>query len=198
MLTEKLKTPVKIALTGGISCGKSQTLKIFQKLGYLTLEADKLIKKIYQTDEIIAKFTQHWGKDIISKKKVNLKNLAKIIFNSKKEMAWLKKTIYPILLKEILSICPKRYPSSIIEIPLLFENNWQKYFDFTICVWANDERQKELLKKRQWTQQNFKLRQAHQINKSLKLQLADFGIINHFSKKILQKQCKQIVYTIRN
>ena len=184
---------ISLALTGGIACGKSEALKIFQLLGFHSLQADLLVKEIYQEKEIKSSFFERWGKSVFSKNSIDYSQLAKIIFSKKEELLWLEEQVYPRLLKKIFLI-KKKYPVNIIEVPLLFEKYWEKYFDKSICVWANDEKQKEYLKKKNWHFEEFHKREKFQISKAEKLEKADFAIINHFSKEILKKQCQEIVY----
>jgi dephospho-CoA kinase len=70
-----------IALTGGISTGKSTTCNLFKLHGFLTIDADKIAHKLL--DENSAKIAEMFGSQYIDKDgKVIRKELGKIIFSN--------------------------------------------------------------------------------------------------------------------
>src|SRR5438045_9509371 len=72
---------LRIALTGGIACGKSTVLKLFQQQDLdriFTLSADSLVHKLYQTGSpVYQQVVQEFGEGILTpEKKIDRGKLA--------------------------------------------------------------------------------------------------------------------------
>ncbi len=185
-----------IALTGGVGCGKSTTLKIFSQLGWSIFDSDKECHKLYdgQNPNFVKNLIQKFGSDILLDGKVSRKLIAEKVFNNNKDLEWLNSNIHPIILKKI----KEQYSISqnkrlICDIPLLFECGWEHLFDYTISVWSSMSVQVNRLKnKRQWDKEKIKKRLDNQMSIDVKLRNSSFGIINNSSPQLIEKQCKII------
>ncbi len=72
-----------IALTGGISTGKSTVCNLFKLHGFLTIDADKIAHRLL--DENSHKIATMFGEQYVENGKVLRKELGKIIFSNDKE-----------------------------------------------------------------------------------------------------------------
>ena len=191
----------KIGLTGGIGCGKSTVLEIFETLGCLTIDTDAICHEIYESSNTFrTNIISRWGNNILDKKNnIIRKEIAKKVFSDKKELKWLNNLIHPLIFEEV-EIRTNKASSDIniiiYDVPLLFEVNWENLFSIIISIWSPFAIQKERLKKRNWDSLEITNRINSQYSNDLKLEKADFGIVNSDSKELLLKQCKYILSKI--
>ena len=81
----------------------------------------------------------------------------------------------------------------VLDVPLLFENGFNRYADWTVVVKSKEEQQLARAGKGlRLTPQQIKARLAHQMPIAEKIRRADFIIDNSGTKKQTQKQVKRI------
>ncbi len=138
-----LKIPV-VAITGGIASGKSTIVKYLQDKKIATICADQLVKTIYQKptslDFIKATFPQVTTD---GGKKIDFTKLRDLAFNDTIILTKLQNFLYPQM-EEAFKAALKNFqnPEFILyDIPLLFENKMEKYFDINILVYCNEATQ---------------------------------------------------------
>lgn len=192
------KKNLKLGLTGGIGCGKSTVLKIFESLGCLTIDTDLICHDIYNNNNEFKNLVlKRWGNSIIDKyEKIIRKKIAKIVFRDKNELEWLNNSIHPLISNEVerkVSEASSDFNIIIYDVPLLYEVKWEKMFSSIISVWAPLHTQIERLKARNWTIDEINSRLKSQYSVDLKLELSDYGIINSGSIELLKQQCKYIL-----
>jgi dephospho-CoA kinase len=192
---------LKIGLTGGIGCGKSTVLDIFKSFDCLTIDTDAICHNIYANNENFKKqLISRWGNNILNKNNNILrKEIAKKVFNDKNELKWLNNLIHPLIFEEIemrTINASSDIKLIIYDVPLLFEVNWENIFKIIISVWSPPTVQKERLKKRSWDRKEIENRINSQYSNDIKLERADYGIINSSTKELLIKQCKYILSKI--
>ncbi|MFA6118318.1 MAG: dephospho-CoA kinase [Parachlamydiales bacterium] len=181
----------KLAITGGISSGKTQALKIFKKLGSYTVNTDKIAHKLLDTKNIKNKIIKIFGKEIQKKDKIDRKRLAKIVFENENRLYQLEKILHPQILDEIKTeyekIKNKDYLFFVVEIPLLFEIKAEKFFDVIITVSAKDSIAKKRYKYKDYVQ-----RKKRQMSLKEKAKLSDYVIRNNLDLSNLEKNIKKI------
>ena len=63
----RLASVLKVGLTGGIACGKSQFLREFHKLGVYTIDADEIAHRAILPDtSAYQEILDHFGKEILA------------------------------------------------------------------------------------------------------------------------------------
>ena len=89
---------IKIGITGSLASGKSTVAKIISAKKYPLFDADKTVRKIYQTNIFKIKVSKKFK----FKNKKNIKSkLKKIISINKKTLLELEKIIHPIVRQKI-------------------------------------------------------------------------------------------------
>lgn len=139
-----------IGLTGGIATGKSSASHILSHQGFAIIDADKLVKKIYQRAEVIQRIREHYPTSINSDGKIDFSDLRKIAFQKTKELKKIESLIYQYLPGEFFLAKQEfqDFPVLFYDIPLLFEKNLKDQFDLTVLVYAPREVQIERVMKR--------------------------------------------------
>jgi dephospho-CoA kinase len=136
-----------IGLTGGIGSGKSTAAQFFRELGISVIDADQLTRQLVAPNQpSLEKIVQHFGPTILQQDgTLNRAELRSIVFESPKERLWLENLLHPLVKKLILQqaelVSSEKY--QIVEIPLLFEANFQDAVDRVLVIDAPDEIQKE-------------------------------------------------------
>lgn len=176
-----------IGLTGGFGTGKSSVLKLFKKLGAHTVDSDKLVANILKRPVIINKLAKILGKEVSLKRNGRLvlkkKRVADIIFSDPEKRKAVEKIIHPEVLKEIKAVTKMIYSKEkeatiVVEVPLLFETGFDKYFDKTIVVYCNKETAINRLMKKGFSREEALKRIHAQMPISKKRKLADYSINN--------------------
>ncbi|MEG2487754.1 dephospho-CoA kinase [Anaerorhabdus sp.] len=130
----------KVAITGTIGSGKSECSKLIKKLGFSVFNCDEEVHKMYLNthpayQEIVNLFPTCVHEDGIHRNEI-----AKIIFSEDEKKKKLEKLIYHYLLPQLLyAMENEKKPIFFAEVPLLFENGWDKYFDECMFVKTRDE-----------------------------------------------------------
>ena len=119
-----------IGLTGSIAVGKSKVLEILKDLSYKTVNMDDISHEVLNYDDIRSKIASMISVDVVINNKVDRKKLSSIVFNDKKKLEILNNIIHGKIIEEMINIINNNKEEIlIIEVPLLFELNLEKYFD---------------------------------------------------------------------
>ena len=191
---------ILIGLTGTIGSGKTFALNFFKSKKITVFSADDEVKKILESkivkDKIYKKFP-----DTFSKKKINKKKLALIVFSDRKKLRSLEKVIHPLVKKKKNLFLNRNKNKEIIimEIPIIFEKKNKKNYDYIILMDVNKKIQRQrIIKRKNMTPQLFEKILSNQISNK-KRKDADFVINNNDSKdktkQILNKTLVKILST---
>ena len=117
----------KIAITGGLSCGKSSVCRIFKELGAYVISADEVVHQLLSpTTNLGRQVISLLGADIVVDKQIDRSKIAKKVFKQPALLQSLENLLHPAVRDEI----EKQYqqianqpspPLFVVEIPLLFE-----------------------------------------------------------------------------
>ncbi|MQS51406.1 dephospho-CoA kinase [Companilactobacillus mishanensis] len=142
-------------LTGSIATGKSTVLEILKSRGCIVYDADQVAREIVEPGTPgLEQIAEHFGDRILnSDGSLNRAKLGKIVFNNSDELQALTQITGPIIRKNIVQTIEKVRNSSdkkiyFFEIQLLFEANYQDYFNATITVYVKPQQQLQRLMER--------------------------------------------------
>ena len=189
---------LQIAVTGSIGSGKSFILKSCRNiLKAKTISSDEMVHQLYKEDEIIFNAVKNLFPDAISKNVIDRQKLGEIVFNDPQKRKTLQDIVYPRLRskrEELLKLYRRQgVRICFFEIPLLFENNMQKNFDYVITVYCSKYIQKQrVLKRKKMSGQKFNAILAAQMPVSKKLAKSSFAINTGRSKAVTLKKLIEI------
>ena len=115
----------RIALTGGIACGKSLLAKFLRELGVEIIDADDIVHELVLEDE--------------------RRRIADEIFRDPTKRKELEARIHPLVRARLASFAAQSptlssEPEFRMEIiPLLFECHWEPDYDIIICVSSDQQ-----------------------------------------------------------
>ncbi|MEO2281705.1 dephospho-CoA kinase [Pseudoalteromonas pernae] len=130
-------TPWVLGLTGGIGSGKSTASKRFGELGIDIVDADKVARQVVEPGtQGLTKIAARYGDDILTpEKELDRAKLREIIFSNNEEKAWLNALLHPMIRTEMFAQLNQAQSDYVIlEAPLLFENNLDKYCSRTLLI----------------------------------------------------------------
>jgi dephospho-CoA kinase len=168
---------MKIALTGGIACGKSNVAQLFEQLGAEVISLDELSRQVVVPGSAgLSELVDCFGDDILTvDKTLNRKILQEILLKNKANQQLIEDILHPKILEKMqmeIENCKKQL--IIIEIPLLVEKNLAYLFDRAIIVECNEENQlKRLIKREKIDKNSAKTLISAQTSHSNRLKLAD-------------------------
>ncbi|BAF61202.1 dephospho-CoA kinase [Candidatus Vesicomyidisocius calyptogenae] len=135
---------IKIALTGGIACGKSKVSQILSNLGLDIISLDKLAQKIVKPNTIeLKELIKHFGDDILNTNtSLNRSILRKILLEKKSNQKLIEAILHPrILIRMENEIRKLKAKLVVVEVPLLAEKNLTHLFNRAIIINCNKEQQ---------------------------------------------------------
>ncbi|MEM1282240.1 MAG: dephospho-CoA kinase [Chlamydiota bacterium] len=189
----------KVAVTGGVSCGKSQLCLFLKELGAYVVSTDKIVHQLLSPETDLGKKVTHLlGPEIIENNKIDRKAVAKKVFGNHELLKSLEMITHPEVFQEVekqYEQCRKEkdHPLFVVEIPLLFEVGSEGWFDTTITVSANEADCIERFEASTGLSKNsYYQRMARQLPPNEKVALADIASTNDGSLEDLRYEAKKI------
>ena len=185
---------MKIAITGSIGSGKSTVLKILEEKGYKCYSCDKINAELLKYPNKGYELIKIHFKECVNDREVDRKALSDIVFKDKKALDTLNSLMHPLILDEILK---KKDDPLFVEVPLLYESGFDRYFDHALLVYTSDEIALERLLDRGLEKEEALRRLDNQMSVEKKLKRADHAIDNSFDldtlKFSVEKWLKEIL-----
>ncbi len=190
--------PLKIGLTGGIAAGKSEALKVFERLGAATLSSDAVVHELLESQELRDRLSARWGPEVVAKGKIDRAKIGEVVFADPDQLAWLEAQIHPLVqarTAEWLLSLPVETEVAVVEVPLLFEVAGERPFDTTISVVTSDEVRRERAAARGHALVDE--REARQLTQAEKAERADHVIENDGSVEDLEQALSGLLEKLR-
>jgi len=187
---------MKVGLTGGIACGKSEVLKMFAEKGWQTRSADEMVHNLLDHDEKVrGAIAEKFGKDVINEAgQLDKARMADIVFQNPGRRKWLEDLLHP-LVREGWTAAIAQAPSLnwIVEIPLLFEKKLETHFDLVVCLECSPKIQLQRLCSRGLNEADARARISSQAPLSEKIEKSDIVLSNNGSLNFLRKQVQLLL-----
>ena len=183
-----------IALTGGISTGKSTVCNLFKLHGFLTIDADKIAHKLL--DENSHKIATVFGEQYVENGKVLRKELGKIIFSNEENKLKLEALLHPLIKEEIIKeskVFEEQNKPYFVDIPLFFEKMHYPIPKSLVIYTPKDLQIDRLMKRDKIDEAEAKLKISNQMDIEEKRKLADMVIDNSKDLKHLQNEVERII-----
>jgi dephospho-CoA kinase len=145
-------TTLKIALTGGIACGKSSVSQIFKKLGVPIIDLDVLARIVVEPNtQGLSELVLQFGEGILNDDKtLNREALRQQLFENKVNQQIVEQILHPKILEKMqMNIEKLNAHLVVVEVPLLVEQNLSPLFDRAIVVDCSEKNQLKRLLKRE-------------------------------------------------
>jgi dephospho-CoA kinase len=134
--------PALIGLTGGVAAGKSEALRILDRLGAETFSTDAATHELLGEEAVRDRLVERWGSEVAPGGTVDRGRVASIVFERPEELSWLESVLHPLVGERVIAwrrALPDDAAVAVVEVPLLFEGRMAEMFDATLAVVAADE-----------------------------------------------------------
>jgi dephospho-CoA kinase len=189
---------LKVALTGGIACGKSLVGTFLADLGWEVCDADDLAHDAMRPGgPAYAGVVRAFGRGIVESETgmIDRGRLAAIVFADPASLRKLNAIVHPHVRnawRDWLQSPEAKRRSGIVIIPLLYEADVGREWDVVVCVNASRRTQIARLLKRGLTTGDAERRIDAQLPAFAKMARADFVVVNDGSREALQMQVAKV------
>ncbi len=130
---------IYVAVTGGIGSGKSTVIGMIRKMGYPVFSADEISRTIYADPRIQEKIKRRFP-ECISEMGIDRAKLSGIVFSDKDRLEMLNSITHPAIMENLFLEMEKSTSVLVFaEVPLLFEEGYERRFDQVIVVLRDRE-----------------------------------------------------------
>ncbi len=187
---------MRLGITGGIGCGKSTVARAFEQRGFRRLDSDRIVRDQVLTEPaVVAAIAARCGPAVLDANgQIHRPRLAERVFADDAERAWLEHLTHPLVFAAWrAAFATEPAARWAVEVPLLFEQRLEKWFDFTICVACAPAQQLARLEQRGLPRALAGQRISKQLPLTRKIELSDFVLWNEGSPSFLEAQVDRLV-----
>lgn len=193
---------LKIALTGGIACGKSLAGEMLRKAGVPVCETDAIGHAVLEDDAGVRQaLEREFGGGVLGANgRIDRAALGRMVFTDARKRERLNALTHPAILTRTaawVQAQARTQPCVVVIIPLLYEIGAEQEWDRVICVAAPEADQLRRLEERGLSRDEARARIAAQMSQAAKMERADFVIYNSGSVELLEEQVNQVMRKLR-
>ena len=194
-----------VGLTGGISSGKSTVSSYFKQLEIPVIDADEVARKVVEPNSQGAReIRKTFGSDVFEEDgSLNRQKLGSLIFSNAENRQKLDDLLQPLIkimiLDEIEEYRQKGENMIVLDLPLLFEKQYEELCEEIIVVYIPKELQLErLMRRNQYTKQEALSRIDSQLSIEEKRKRATVLLDNQGTIQQLYHQVEQWLVETKN
>ena len=196
------KRPLHIGLTGSIGMGKSETAKMFARLGIPVYDADAAVHRLYSKGGAAVAPIEAAFPGTVKDGAVDRAELSKHVTGNPEATAKLQAIVYPLMVGERKRFLDAAAASDadlvVFDIPLLFETKGEGAMDAVVVVSAPSHIQRErVLARPGMTEEKFAYLHSRQMPDEEKRAKAHFVVVTDKGLEHAFDQVKMIVATLR-
>jgi dephospho-CoA kinase len=188
-----------LGLTGSMGGGKSTASRFFVEEGFRLLDSDRIVREeLLTAPDVVVQIAARFPTAVSAQNQVQRPVLAGFVFSNEANRLWLEGLLHPLIYmkwREAFASAPQ--DDWVVEVPLLFEQNLENWFDFTVCVATSSTNQLARLLERGITQSLAEQRISTQLPLCQKIEKADFVLLNDGSLEALHLQVKHLANRFR-
>lgn len=121
---------MKIAVIGGIGCGKSEVMLAFERAGYVTLSADKINAELWNDEAYLNTLKINFPEAVIDGV-ITRATLGAVVFGDYDKLQKLNNISHPLIIGKIMDTTADNLA---VELPLALESGILDTFDKVIMV----------------------------------------------------------------
>ena len=194
-----------VGLTGGISSGKSTVSSYLKQLKIPVIDADEVARKVVEPNSQGAReIRKAFGSDVFEEDgSLNRQKLGALIFSNTENRKKLDELLQPLIkimiLDEIEEYRQKGETMIVLDLPLLFEKQYEELCEEIIVVYIPKELQLErLMRRNQYTKQEALSRIDSQLSIEEKRKRATVLLDNQGTIQQLYHQVEQWLVETKN
>jgi dephospho-CoA kinase len=193
---------VRIAVTGGIACGKSRMAEYLEACGIPVCDADAVAHRVLEPGgEAYAEVVEAFGPRVLGGDgEIDRVALGEIVFSDPRQMARLNGLVHPAVKAKIGHWLDAQTalltPRVAVVAPLLFEAGMAEGWDAVVCVGCSPALQQSRLMERGIDAEGCVRRIEAQMGLAQKMAQSDFVIWNETSVAALEQQIDDVLKAI--
>lgn len=198
----------RICVTGGIACGKNLAGATLARLGVPVIDADQVCHTMMQSGRpLFKRLVAAFGKGIVGRDgEIDRRFLGRRVFADEKELQRLNRLVHPGVRRAIEAwiveqagggAAARRLGIIAALVPLVYEVQWERAWDWIICVGAPTSVQVERLKLRGLTEAAARVRITAQWSVEEKMRRADYVVFNGGTLECARRQTVRIFEDIK-
>lgn len=135
----------KVAVTGRLGVGKSAVCQFFKELGAQTANADTIVHHLLSSSpKIQHQVIELLGEGVVVEGAIDRSKIAELVFADQTKLKQLEAILHPAvretLQNQFQEAAKNKIPLIVVEVPLLYEANFDPLFDQAIVVTSSKER----------------------------------------------------------
>ena len=187
---------MRVAITGGIACGKTLFSRALKQLGAELLDADDVVHRLEAPGgAAVPDLVRLFGSSVLDEHGgINRAVLAERVFSDPEARRQVNAVVHPLVRTALRRWLEE--PSDtlrIVVIPLLFEAGWTDDWDIIICLVSNEALQRErLMRFRGLTDEQARKRIAAQMPVAEKAARSHLVVHNDADAEALAREAKKV------
>ena len=173
---------IKLAITGGIGCGKSVVSRIMEIAGVPVYDCDSRAKSLMVSDASIVKSLKKMFGDECDREdgSLNRQYVASCIFTNKTNIERMNALVHPAVKKDFQQWAVRQYSDVVaVETAILYESGMIDTVDKVLVVWAGRETAiARTMSKSGMSRMQVEDRMRNQMTTDELLLLSDYSIYN--------------------
>ena len=205
-----------IGIAGGVASGKSAVTQFLAELGGLVLNADQMAHEILRQPEVVDLLVDHFGSQILSTtpdqeptpssgkddreegRVLDRSMIAKQVFGDTVQHKSNRQFLESVVQSRVRERLHREIETwkkgngtktfLVLDVPLLFERDWDQFCDFILMVDTPEAKRKENAARRGWSVDDWRSREQNQLSVSEKRDRATHLIPNDSSLNDLKSR----------
>jgi dephospho-CoA kinase len=186
-----------LGIAGDVGAGKSTVCRLFEGHGAVALDADSIVRDLWERSFVLEAAKTRWGNAVVSPDgRADKKAISRELFSSDIEYRWLCDFLHPLVRVEIESRLAKLEGIVFVEVPLLFESPLPWWADGTVYVGAPAEVRGRRNTFRGLDETELSRRERFLLPREEKRKKADFLIENDGEMEDLETRVRELWATL--
>lgn len=183
-------------LTGSIATGKSFVAEIFRKNNIEIFSSDAEVGKLLKEKNVIDLIAKDsYLKKSIVENIIDKELLSNLVFNDEEKLEKLENIIHPLVAARRDEFLKKNNKYAVLEVPLLFEKNYQLLCYKVITTYCSEKTQKErALRRKNIDNKRLDFIIKRQMASNLKAKLTNYLVYTDISYDYTEKQIEEILF----
>jgi dephospho-CoA kinase len=187
---------ILIGICGQPAGGKSAVAAILHRSGAAWINADRIAHEVLANSDVIAQVVMRFGNAILDPDgEIDRRTLGQMVFGDDEKartaLRYLESVVHPEtrirMRAEIANAINESKPAAVMDVPLLFESQWDLWCDEVWFIDTPRQTVVEAAKRRGWSVEVLDKRISNQLNIDEKRRLSTRVIDNHGTLEQLQE-----------
>lgn len=192
-----------LGLTGSIGMGKSETARMFRRLGVPVYDADAAVHRLFAPGGEAVAPVEAAFPGVVEQGRVDRKTLGARVFGDAAALRRLERIVHPLVRSEqrrfLAAAARRRAPLVVLDIPLLFETGGEARTDAVAVVSAPRRVQRQrVLRRPDMSEKKFREILAQQVPDAAKRRRADFVIPTGLGRRLALNHVRRIVSMLQH